>query len=1044
MKKVIAIILMILCGFTVIGGGTLLLTSCGTSTQQSGGGISDSGEIENPDDDENNTDIDTNLPEDNPDEDVSDSEDDTADDDDKEIEANLQNTDYTFKVIAQIRTSSTSYTTATASTSSPSQIFSLAWMDNGTRQNWGADEYRINTGGYYNVSSNVRASYFYYNDYDNTWFTYNHRYGQVNCYNSLYALYGISTSSSWSNTSFTSATTYAYFWGRDGGYTLQVGTSRPTSYSSQISNSNIVNGNTGETYAPAIYLKFRRMYNVSFNANGGSGSPAKMVVYAGRSYTLPSTIPTRSGYIFKGWSTSSTASSATWSAGGSFGSSYTNGDKTLFAVWQATYSISYALNSGSWASSSHPTTANEDEWFSVSYLTRTGYTFLGWTISGCDSSSHRYGTSTASYSTSTSSSITHNITRTGYYYNLRTSPGTVTFSARWEANTYTLTINIGYEAETEPEIHAYISRIIVPTIRPSFTEVDLGMKQIYMVGSAPAGIDYCYKYNYTYNSFNQLYVVPGSLYVAQTITTNPSTGLGIINYTIRFSGTSNDKTYYFKEDSQPTAAIYDHLYTSGNGGAFSYSLPARDTTINLYFKERLTVSYNTNNGTGSVPSSQTSIYGGSVVLGTNNLTRSYYTANGWNLNAEGTSTHYSNGVSYSVTKNTIFYADWNPITSTVNVQIKTSTNGITWSNSNAGGSVTVTYYYDVNNRERQMSQSINTGSSTRLTNNPFRNRDITFSGSPNTGFRNRDITFSGSPNTGYIFLGVSSSSNSPPSSNSGAVTTFNPASPTATVYVYFNKLSNNQLKYDSTDRYWYFEDGKYPQSYVGNSMNSTLINSATASGSTITYFNGTSNVSIPIYTYGGNEYARLRATRAWRVSEYGVSSTDYPDGWDAYGSYKTNFTVVSDRVLMASAVTNDTVSEGWAFTFSELFSNMTSTNSFVGHNYDASTSATYYRFGNAGQQDKVTTVSRTENGLRVATASEIGTYLDDYKAYASDMVCFLLGIGSDEYANYWTRTLGTNLGNGKIITSAGMDTSSWLDNMFGVRFAMTMREGSRV
>ena len=77
-----------------IGGGTLLLTSCGTSTQQSGGGISDSGEIENPDDDENNTDLDTNLPEDNPDEDVSDSEDDTADDDDKEIEANLQNTDY--------------------------------------------------------------------------------------------------------------------------------------------------------------------------------------------------------------------------------------------------------------------------------------------------------------------------------------------------------------------------------------------------------------------------------------------------------------------------------------------------------------------------------------------------------------------------------------------------------------------------------------------------------------------------------------------------------------------------------------------------------------------------------------------------------------------------------------------------------------------------------------------------------------------------------------------------------------------------------------
>ena len=258
-------------------------------------------------------------------------------------------------------------------------------------------------------------------------------------------------------------------------------------------------------------------------------------------------------------------------------------------------------------------------------------------------------------------------------------------------------------------------------------------------------------------------------------------------------------------------------------------------------------------------------------------------------------------------------------------------------------------------------------------------------------------------------------------------------------------------------------------------MNTTLSNSATASGSTITYFNGTSNVSIPIYTYGGNEYARLQATNTitiqtsvgqvtftnrsyyffevepirWRVSEYGVSSTDYPDGWDAYGSYNTNFTVVSDRVLMASAVTNQTVSEGWAFTSSELFSNVSISNThsasaYADPEYDTSRSVTYYRYGNAGQQDKVTTVSRTENGLRVASVDEIEESFEDIRAYASDMVCFLLGIGSDDYVSYWTRTLGTNLGNGKIITSAGLETSSWLDNMFGVRFATTLSESIRI
>lgn len=76
-------------------------------------------------------------------------------------------------------------------------------------------------------------------------------------------------------------------------------------------------------------------YTISYNANGGSGAPSSQTKYHGTPLTLSSTKPTRSGYDFLGWSTSSTATSATWGAGGSY---TTNASNTLYAVWKASTS----------------------------------------------------------------------------------------------------------------------------------------------------------------------------------------------------------------------------------------------------------------------------------------------------------------------------------------------------------------------------------------------------------------------------------------------------------------------------------------------------------------------------------------------------------------------------------------------------------------------------------------------------------------------------------------------------------------------------------
>ena len=73
------------------------------------------------------------------------------------------------------------------------------------------------------------------------------------------------------------------------------------------------------------------LFTVTYNANGGSGAPAAQTKTYGTNLTLSSTKPTKTGYTFLGWSTSSSATSATYSAGGTF---TTNANTTLYAVWK--------------------------------------------------------------------------------------------------------------------------------------------------------------------------------------------------------------------------------------------------------------------------------------------------------------------------------------------------------------------------------------------------------------------------------------------------------------------------------------------------------------------------------------------------------------------------------------------------------------------------------------------------------------------------------------------------------------------------------------
>ena len=90
-----------------------------------------------------------------------------------------------------------------------------------------------------------------------------------------------------------------------------------------------------------------KTYTVSYNNNGGSGAPASQTKKYGTDLTLSSTKPTRSGYEFMGWGTSSSTTTASYSAGGKYTN---NSGATLYALWRKKITVNFYRNKAGWLS----------------------------------------------------------------------------------------------------------------------------------------------------------------------------------------------------------------------------------------------------------------------------------------------------------------------------------------------------------------------------------------------------------------------------------------------------------------------------------------------------------------------------------------------------------------------------------------------------------------------------------------------------------------------------------------------------------------------
>ncbi len=156
-------------------------------------------------------------------------------------------------------------------------------------------------------------------------------------------------------------------------------------------------------------------YSIIYNANGGTGAPTSQTKVWEETLIMSSTVPTRSGYTFLGWTTSSTGL-VKYQPGDNY---TTNANATLYATWAANYyTIYFSANGGMGVPDAQYKYRGQTITLSSKVPTRTGYTFMGWTTA-----------TTALYQPGDSYSADENI------YN-----NPVFFSAVWMYN-YTITFD---------------------------------------------------------------------------------------------------------------------------------------------------------------------------------------------------------------------------------------------------------------------------------------------------------------------------------------------------------------------------------------------------------------------------------------------------------------------------------------------------------------------------------------------------------------------------------------------------------------------------
>ena len=398
-------------------------------------------------------------------------------------------------------------------------------------------------------------------------------------------------------------------------------------------------GNTTITKTAAFTVN----YKVVFNANGGTGAPGAQIKTHGTNLTLSSTKPTWTGHTFLGWGTSADATTATYSAGGTYS---TNAATNLYAVWKThQYTVEYNGNgatSGSTASSSH--TYGVAKALTTNGFVRKGYTFKGWAT-----------TNTGSVAYTDKQSVT----------NLSNQDGAkVILYAVWQINTYTVTYNYtensGSSATKTSASVNYGSTIdLTPTAtksgynfvgwntnkngtsKLSSLTMDAGNVTLYAIYSKTITAT-CYYYSRTAQTSK---TVSNTIYNKTTGTTLSLGTISLTGYTFRGWSTSNS--------GNATISVGSNGSVNLSSDATYYACYSYAVTGTYKYYNGTAYTSSTVTATAYMNSSGTKIGGRPTAPTVSNP--SGWTARGWGLTTSSTGTVI---IPAAITTNTTYYYSW--------------------------------------------------------------------------------------------------------------------------------------------------------------------------------------------------------------------------------------------------------------------------------------------------------------------------------------------------------------------------------------------------
>jgi len=418
-------------------------------------------------------------------------------------------------------------------------------------------------------------------------------------------------------------------------------------------------------------------HTLSYNPNGGTGTvPVDQTAVAGTTVRidaegLGAELTPPSGTAFGGWNTNAQGTGDTYLSGTSM---TLVANTTLFARWLplTRYTLSYHLNSGSGVlPESVSVFAGNSVIVDPSNLGTqltppSGFEFEGWNTDAQGNG--------PTYVAGSSLSLTSSLT----------------LYARWKALTYyTLSYHANGGSGTVPSSQTAVDGTSV-VVDSSGLGAQLTPPAGYEFGgwstdAQGAGTSYPSGASFSLTATQTLYArwLPVN-YASLSYSLNGGTGLIPQAQTeVKGSTVVVDPSNSGADLTPPVGYEFGGWNTDDQGGGAQYSSGSNlvlNSNVLLYARwvplPVYTLSYDGNGGTGTLPSNQTAIEGGSVEVDPSNLGAQLTPPAGfafriWNTNAQGTGTNVPQGATLLLTENLILYAQWRQL-NTVTVTFEPS------------------------------------------------------------------------------------------------------------------------------------------------------------------------------------------------------------------------------------------------------------------------------------------------------------------------------------------------------------------------------------